>query len=61
MFQIVSYSSKFISFNLRPLLLVSASESSFIDKLGKLLLNEIVDFFHSGFKTSLGSTGDVKI
>lgn len=61
MFQVVSYSTKFVSFNLRPLLLVSASKSSFIDKLGKLLLDEIVDFFHRGFETFLGSTSDVKI
>lgn len=60
-FQEASYSSIFVSFNLRLLLLVSTSKSPLVDQLREFLLDEIVDLFHGEFKSSLGSTSNVEV
>jgi hypothetical protein len=52
------YSSKLITLNL---LLVSAAETSLVDKLGKLLLNEFVDLGDSSLEARLARARNVEV
>jgi hypothetical protein len=55
----ISHPSILVSLNgLRRL---PSSESTFVDKVGKLLLHELLDLLNGLLKTLLGGTRDVKV